>query len=168
MERKANNFLLAGILLLNGLACSKKEEPEKLPPLDRVVTTAAPAPRRFLHKTFTLRKYQAFELEVPARCIHSQVRGSFISYAQGDQGHRVSNEAANIDLLLLDEQQLHDFAHGPGGSVTRSAESSYEQTIDWALNSTLDQPRKYYLVFNNSSGKPPAKFVQADFTLSFE
>jgi hypothetical protein len=162
-------FLVAGVLLLNGLACSKKEAPETMPPLDRVMTTPAPAPpKRFLHKTFTLRKYQVFEFEVPKHCIHSQVHGSFTSYTQGDEGRRVSNEAANIDLLLLDEQQLHDFEHGPGGSVTRSAESSYVQTIDWALNSTLDQPRKYYLVFNNSSGKPPIKFVETDFTVSFE
>jgi hypothetical protein len=161
-------FLLVGVLLWYGLACSKKEAPETMPPLDRVVTTAAPAPKHFLHRTFTLRKHEAFEFEVPARCIHSQVQGNFTSYTQGNQGHRVSNEDANIDLLLLDEQQLKDFKHGPGGTVTRSVESSYVQAIDWALNSTLDQPRKYYLVFNNSSGKPPIKFVEADFTLSFE
>jgi hypothetical protein len=162
-------FLLGGVCLWLGLACSKKEDaPETMAPLDRVITTAAPAPRRFLRKTFTLRKHEAFAFEVPAQCLHPQVRGSFTSYTQGTEGHRVSNEAANIDLLLLDEQELKDFEHGHGGTVTRSVDSSYEQTIDWALNSTLDQPRKYYLVFNNSSGQPPTKFVEADFTLSFE
>jgi hypothetical protein len=161
-------FLLVGALFWGGVACSKKEAPETMPPLDRVMTTAAPAPKRLLHRTFTLRKYLAFEFEVPAHCIHSQVRGSFTSYTQGTQGHRVSNEAANIDLLLLDEQELNDFDHGLGGTVTRSVDSSYVQTIDWALNSTLDQPKRYYLVFNNSSGKPPTKSVEAEFTLSFE
>ena len=86
-------FLLAGVLLWHGLACSKKEAPETMAPLDRVMTTVARAPRHFLHKTFTLRKYEAFEFQVPAHCIHSQVRGSFTSYTQGAQGHRVTGLA---------------------------------------------------------------------------
>lgn len=159
-------FLLVGVL--SALSCSKKEEPEKMPALDRVVTVAAPAPKRLVHKTFGLQKYQAFEFEVPPNCLSPRLRGSFKSSTQGTEGHRVSNDAANIDLLLLDEQQFNDFVHGPGGNLIRSAESSYEQTIDWALNSTLQQPRKYYLVFNNSSGQPRTRFVEADFTLSFE
>jgi len=139
-----------------------------MPAPDRIVKVAAPAPKRVVHKTFALQKYVAFQFEVPPDCVSPRLRGSFKSSTQRIEGHRVSDDAANIDLLLLDEQQFHDFVHGPGGNVIRSAESSYEQTIDWALNSTLQQPRKYYLVFNNSLGQPRTKFVEADFTLSFE
>jgi hypothetical protein len=162
------NRLFFLIVVSSALSCSKKEEPEKMPALDRVVTVAAPAPKRLVRKTFAVQKYEAFEFEVPPNCLSPRLRGSFKSSTQGTQGHRVSNDAANIDLLLLDEQQFNDFAHGPGGNVIRSAESSYEQTINWVLNSTLQQPRKYYLVFNNSSRNPPTRFVEADFTLSFE
>ena len=163
------NFLLlfSLVLLLAAAACSRKQkEEEPVSSLDRVVTTKAPPPNHFLHKTFALRKSETFEIEVPPHILFPRIGGSFTSYRQGSEG-RTSDELASIDLLLLDEDEHNDFLRGPGGTATQSVQSSNGHTVDWALRSTTDQPRKYYLVFNNS-GNPSPKSVQADFTVSYE
>ena len=107
-------------------------------------------------------------MTVPPHCLHPRLHGNFKSFHLGDQGNRLNDEAANVDVLLLDEQQFNDFSHGPLDETARSAQNTHEQQIEWALPSTFDNPRKFYLVFNNANGKPKAKVVEADFTLSFD
>jgi hypothetical protein len=160
-------FFLAAVVLIAS-SCTKKPEPESSPIYDHVVKTPALPPQRILHKMLTVQTYATADFEVPAHCLSPRLHGNFKSYRYGDQGNRASDEAASIDLLLLDEQQYNDFMHGPGEATTRSVQAAFEQEIDWALGSTFDEPAKYHLVFNNSSRKPKIKFVDADFTLSFD
>jgi hypothetical protein len=159
--------LCAVVLLTVGCNRNKKESKEGVPSLDLVMAVKQPPPNHFLHKTLTLRNSETFEIEVPTHCLYPRLKGSFASYRQSSEG-RTSDEAASIDVLLMDEDEHEAFLRGPGGEVTRSVSSSYGQTVDWALRSTTDEPRKYYLVFLNSSEKPKTKFVEADFTVSFE
>jgi hypothetical protein len=157
---------MAGTLLFFVLGCNKaKPAEENVQPMARSVT---PPPEHFLHKTFSVQKYESFEIQVPAHCLRPRVHGDFRAFRYGEQGNRASDDAASIDVLLLDEQQFKDFSQGPGGDSTRSVQNSYERQIDWALPSSFDNPQKYYLVFNNSTGKPKTKLVEADLTLSFE
>ena len=59
-------------------------------------------------------------------------------------------------------------SRGPLDETARSTQNTHEQQIDWALPSSFENPRKYYLVFNNGTGKPKTKLVDADLTLSFD
>jgi hypothetical protein len=161
--------IVAAFALLLTPACNKKKEAnDTLAPMDHVVRTPTPAPRSVLRKTFTVDTYVAFPVDVPIHSHSPSLKGNFASYRYQSTGGRISDDAASIDLLLLDDKQYETFTHGPSEDITRSAQSSHEQAIDWALGATTDLPRKYYLVFNNSTGKPKTKLVDADFTLTFE
>jgi hypothetical protein len=160
------------LLLLMGLicivaACSKKQTEEKTV-FDHVVRTPTIAPQKILHKTLTVQKQAAYTFEVPAHCIAPRLRGNFKSYRYEDKGSRISDEGAAIDLLLLDEQQYNEFMRGPSEATTRVVHAAYEQEVDWALPSTFDTTRKFYMVFQNSDEKSKTKIVDTDFTLSFE
>lgn len=164
--------LLCGILVLFALctfACNNapqhKSEPSNT---ERLVKSNVPPPENILNKTFSVQKFESFDVQVPPHCLRPRLHGSFKSFRYGEQGNRASDEAASVDVLLLDEQQFNNFVHGPGDATLRSAQNSYEQQIDWALPSSFENPQKYHLVFNNSTGKPKTKIVEADLTLSFD
>ena len=165
LKLPANKLLwIAAVLVFT--ACNKPQP--KTPVSEHMVQSVVPPEQHFLHKTFSVQKYESFELQIPAHCLRPRLHGDFKSFRYDDQGTRASDEAAGIDVLLLDEQQFNDFTHGPGDATTRSAQGAYEQQIDWALPSSFENPLKYYLVFNNSTGKPKTKIVEADLTLSFD
>jgi len=166
MIRTRKVLWAAAMLVQFTLGCNKPKPKENtVEPMARMVT---PPSQHFLHKTFSVQKFETFELEVPAHCLRPRVHGDFRSFRYGEQGNRASDDAASIDVLLLDEKQFKDFSEGPGGDSTRSVQNSYERQIDWALPSSFDNPQKYYLVFSNSTGKPKTKMVEADLTLSFD
>lgn len=162
--------IVAALALFFLSACNKKKpEPvDTLNPMDHAVRTPTPAPRSVLRKTFAVETYVAFPVDVPIHSHSPSLKGNFTSYRYQSSGSRLSDEAASIDLLLLDEQQYETFTHGPSEDITRSAQNTHEQAIDWSLGATNDLPRKYYLVFNNATGKPKTKLVDADFNLTFE
>lgn len=152
-------WFLVAILLLSAIACSKKQTKEQETySLDHVSNVKLPPPNHFLHKKFAVTQYEDFQFEVPPHCLNPRLKGTF----------KTSDDTANIDLYLLDEQQFAVFSQGKDGGSVRTAKSSYQHEVDWALNATFEDPRKYHLVFDNDSGKPKTKYVEADFTVSFE
>jgi hypothetical protein len=163
----ANKSLCMGLLLLIVAACNKPQpKPEDAPTASP--RSVVPPEQHFLHKTFSVQKYESFELDIPAHCLRPRLHGDFTAFRYGDQGNRASDAAASVDVLLFDQQQFDDFQNGPGDATIRATQNMYEQKIDWALPSSFDAPRRYYLVFNNATGKPKTKIVEADFTLSFD
>jgi hypothetical protein len=163
---KKKSLWIVATFLLFAFSCNKPQPTErKVEPMARSVT---PPAQHFLHKTFSVQKYESFELQIPPHCLRPRLHGDFRSFRYGEQGNRASDEAASVDVLLLDEQQFKDFAEGAGGDSTRSVQASYERQIDWALPSSFDNPQKYYLVFSNPTGKLKTKLVEADLTLSFD
>jgi len=166
-KRAANkSFWLLAILIVF-TACNRSQpKPEEAPAPS--VRSVIPPEQHVVRKTFSLQKYESFELQIPPHCLRPRLHGNFKSFRYGEKGNRASDEAASVDLLLLDEQQFNDFVNGPGEATTHSAQNTYEQQIDWALPSSFENPRKYYLVFNNATGKPKTKIVEADLTLSFD
>jgi len=154
------------IVLLASLSCNRSQpKPEEHTPMAQSVI---PPEQQIVQKTFSVQKYESFEVTIPAHCLHPRLHGNFKSFRYGEQGNRTSDEAANVDVLLLDEQQLKDFTNGPGEETTRSAQNTHDQQINWALPASFDNPRRFYLIFNNASGKPKNKIVDADLTLSFD
>jgi hypothetical protein len=168
MEKHSHLPGIVIAILMTTLACNKTPQGQTTAVPEPMVKSVVPPEQHVLQKTFSLQKYESFEMQVPPHCMSPRLHGNFKSFRYSDQGNRASDEAASIDMLLLDEQQFNDFAHGSGDTTTRSTQSVYQQQIDWALPSSYENPLKYFLVFNNATGKPRTKIVEADLTLSFD
>lgn len=106
-----------------------------------------------------------FLFVAPAHQESTRLRGTFRSFTKRNDPDS-SNGTADIDLLLLNEQEYNDFLHGPPQSVTYELDSAHNQVVDWRLPTTYGEPQTYHLVFSNSDGTK-TKFVEADFTVSF-
>lgn len=145
--------------LLSLAACNKvpEQKPEALYRVDHAATAASV---NFLHKTFKVAGNTKFEFDVPPHSLNPKLEGTFKAFATGNP-----EEPANIDLLLLTPEQLADFAHDQG-EATFTVTGSTGQTVDYALPPTIQEGKKYYLVFRNPA-KGSARSVEADFTASF-
>jgi hypothetical protein len=171
MTRKCLFILAIGLLSFFG-ACSKSqpdvENQNQLAPIDHVGASKPLAPINFLHKTFTVKTHEAFEFNVPAHIIRPALRGTFESFAKNAAGDLLSNQNADVDLLILNDQEFDDFLHNRQGHATYTVDPSHSQTVTYAVHSTVVDAQKYHLVFSNSPGGARIKLVKADFTVSFE
>jgi hypothetical protein len=162
-------ILLVGVLILATSACEKKKPPveETQPTLDRV---AAPPPvsatQTVLHKTFTVSTSVNFPFEIPAHAAMPHLHGNYKSFIK-QLGVQSNDNSANVDFLILNEDQYADFVHGHQGEALFSAEASHDQDVSASLPATQDKARKYYLIFRNTPGGEARKIVQADFTVDF-
>jgi hypothetical protein len=117
-----------------------------------------------LHQTFGVAKAVSLAFEVPAHASNPQLRGTYRSFVQQAGGASVD---ADIEFLVLNEQQYGDFAVGHGGEAVFSADDAHFQEVNASLPPTINQPAKYYLIFRNNSRAAGKKLVQADFRLGF-
>jgi hypothetical protein len=131
------------------------------------VTTPLKDPTARVRERFAVRTYQGFLFIVPPRTIHPELHGSFRSMVAG-HGALPSGHRANIQLLLLNQQEFDNFAHGREETATFTNDPSDGGRVDWALASPMFEAQKYYLIFRNSPQASSTKIVDADFTLSFE
>jgi hypothetical protein len=131
-------------------------------PRDRVVRTPTSAPDNFVHSTFPVSRYAVFEIQIPPGTTAASLSGSFASFTK-----KVGQErrAANVELLLFNESEFHEFGHGNLGSATYSTEPSPTKAVKWVLDSDYKQVKKYYLVFSNPGSR--TEFVRANFTVQF-
>jgi hypothetical protein len=153
-----------GAGLIFGCACTKKagENAAQAPePLDKVERAEPPAPIQVVHKTFQVTTSAQFEFDVPQHVISPKMHGTFKAYSTSNPA-----EAASVDLLVLTPAQLEDLSNG-AGEPTYSVVGSTGQTVDYALQPTMDDAQKYYLVFRNPDKRRPRN-VDAEFTVSFE
>jgi len=132
--------------------------------LDRVIRRPTSAPNNFLHMTFPLSTYAAFEIKLPPGMTSASLSGSFESFTYA-AGHQ--RQPADIEVLLLDDTEFNDFVHQAAGSATYSIEPCSRRSLKWLLNSDYHNVRKYYFVFQNSDTRRQSPSVQADFTLRF-
>src|SRR5271157_6651519 len=97
-------------LLWFDLAC-EKDEPEPTSTVDRS-ERVAPSPvgtsQTVLEKTFALKDTATFPFEIPAHATMPHLNGLFVSYVGEASG--ASDDSANIDFLVLNEDQQTDFA----------------------------------------------------------
>jgi len=180
---KTLSALLIIVSLLLGCACSKKQNPRaKSPAIDRsqevrpeepleplTVTSArieALRPENLLHKVFAVNNHAEFSFLVSPHQANTRLRGTFRSFTKRNDPDS-SDSTADVEVMLLNEQEFEQFLHGPPQSVTYELDSAHNQIVDWRIPTTYGEPQTYHLVFSNSGG-PKTKFVQADFTVSFD
>jgi hypothetical protein len=132
--------------------------------LDRVIRRPTSVPNNFLHTTFPLSTYAAFEIKLPPGMISASLSGSFEAFTyKAGQGR----QPADIEVLLLDDAGFTDFVHQAGGSPVYSLEPCSRRSLKWLLNSDYHNIKKYYFVFQNQDTRRTSPSVEADFTLRF-
>lgn len=161
---------LTGALLLASVACTKDEPPpvaavHTVAPSDHVAPSPVGTTQTVLQKTFNLKTTAAFPFEIPAHATEPHLHGIFESFV--GQGHGTSDDSANIDFLIMNEQQQSDFASGHESETLFSVEGSHNQAVNFDLPASLGQPVKYYLVFRNPTDGKASRVVEANFRVDF-
>jgi hypothetical protein len=136
-------------------------------PIDHPVSIDPGKPQHFLHNVFSLNHRAQFALLVPAHQGNARVRGTFRSFTKRNDPDS-SDRSADVDLLLLNDEEFNQFLHGQPESVTYELNSAHNQMVDWWIPATRQDAKTYHLVFVNSTDDIKTKFVKADFTLTFE
>jgi hypothetical protein len=158
--------VLGCVIVLALASCQKKKTSNEVAPLDQVGSSPVGTSQPILHKTFTVRTAVAFPFEIPAHAAMPHLRGGFKSFVT--KVSLQSNEhSADVDFLVLNEQQYSDFAAGNSGSTVFSMDAAHDQTVDVDIPPSFNQSAQYYLVFRNTPGGDARKTVQADLTVEY-
>jgi hypothetical protein len=154
-------------LLLVAAACTNAAPPpvQTSVPSDHVAPSPVGTTQNVLQKTFALKSSAIFPFEIPAHAAQPHLHGIFQAFL--GQLHGASDDAANIDFLLLNEQQHTDLAGNRLGDALFSIEASHNQAVNFDLPPSLNQPVKYYLVFRNPEGGKASRVVEANFRVDF-
>jgi len=135
-------------------------------PSDHVGGSPVGTSASVVNKTFPLTTTARFSFEVPPHAATPQLRGTYRSFLRRTAAES-GDEGADVEVLLMSQQQGEDFVHGRSVDPLFSTEPSHDQDVNFGLPSTLDQPAKYCLVFRSAPGSEPRKLVQAEFRVDF-
>jgi hypothetical protein len=116
-----------------------------------------------LQKTFQLAKAANLPFEIPPHAAIPKLHGTYHSFQNAGSN---DGEGADVEFLLVNQQQYSDLINQRPGDALFSADGAHNQEVNVTLPPTLNQPAKYYLVFRNSSNQGKVA-VQADFRIDF-
>ncbi len=169
MNRKMRIFffqMLFTAVLLGALACQKSKPAEQVvPSSERVGPSPMGTSQSILHKSFAVRTTVAFPFDIPPHAAMPHLRGNYKSFVT-KLGIQSNEDSANVDFLVLTDDQYADFVSG-STSALFSVDASHDQGVDIDLPPSLNQPKKYYLIFRNTPGSDAKKVVEADLTVDF-
>ena len=156
------------VLKKQGDVSDAKPAPTREPiAIDHLVSVEPGKPKRILHNAFSVNRQTQFAFMIPAHQSNAKLHGVFRSFTKRNDPDS-SDRTADVDLLLLNDEEFNQFQHGQPQSVTYELNSVHNQMIDWWIPATRAEAKTYHLVFINSADDIKIKFVQADFTLTFE
>jgi hypothetical protein len=163
-------MMIAIAVLAAASACSKKQPPPPPPqPVESTQERVAPTPagtsQTVLEKSFSVKTSSTFPFEVPAHISRPHLHGIFQAFA--GKLHGASDDTANIDFVILNEEQQNNAANGRPSEALFSVEGSHNQAINFDFPPSMNQPVTYYLVFRNPDGNKGSKFVEANFRVDF-
>jgi|SRR5450432_1122811 len=166
MLQRPHSSALLVVALLSCAACNKEAPPQPaaVAPSDRVAPSPVGTSQTILEKTFSLKASATFPFEIPAHAVQPHLHGIFESFA--GQLHGASDDSANVDFLIMNEEQQAAFASDHPSEALFDVEASHNQAINFDLPASMSRPVKYYLLFRNSSGKG-SKVVEANFRVDF-
>lgn len=156
--------IIGAALFLAG--CTKEAPPARtIIPTDRAAPSPVGTTQNVLAKTFNLKTTATFPFEIPAHAAQPHLHGVFQSFA--GQAHGASDETANIDFLILNEEQHTEIVGNHPSEALMSVENSHSQAINFDFPPSMNNPVKYYLVFRNTEGSKSPKVVETNFRLDF-
>ena len=132
---------------------------------DLAANSTSGSSQSILHTTFPLSNATNLSFEIPAHASTPQLHGTYSSFIHQDGDY--SDDDAEVEFLLLDEQQFSAFLRQRPIDELFSASGSRNQEVNFTLPPTFDKPKKYYLVFRNGSNAQKKLAVEADFRLDF-
>lgn len=166
MPQHKHLAVLLGALLLGGTACKEEPKPAStILPSDRVAPSPVGTSKNVLQKTFTLKTSAEFPFEIPAHAVQPHLHGLFESFV--GQVHGASDASANIDFLVLNEEQHTELLENHPSEALFTIEDSHNQAVNFDLPASRNQPVKYYLVFRNAGESKGSKVVEANFRVDF-
>jgi hypothetical protein len=136
--------------------------------IDHPVHIEAQGPNHFLHRVFSVRDHAQFTFLVAPHQGNTRLRGTFRSFTKRGDPDSSRDRTTALDLMLLNEQEFNEFLQGRPQSVTYELDSANNQKVDWRVPTTYGESQTYHLVFSNPEDRKKIKFVEADFTVSFE
>ena len=158
-------LITIALAALPGCNRGPKQELNDNSSLDHISKAPHLPPQRVTHGSFTLGKYQKFSFEVPAHVIMPHLQGEFSSFTQGADGAKVSDESADVELMVMTEEQFDALVYRRSAESLYAIEPSHNHGVSISLPSTQDSPVRYYAVFRrNTEGKAPIS-VNANLTL---
>jgi len=132
---------------------------------DRVGDSPVGSSSPIVHKTFPVAAVVDVPFQVPAHAATPQLRGTYRSFRK-EGGTQKSDASANVEFLVLNEQQFKDLLNGHDSDAVFSADASHEQEVNTSLPPTIERPATYHLIFRNDA-KAVKKSVEADFHIDF-
>ena len=135
--------------------------------LDHVSQGPRLPPQRVVHGLSKLDKYEKFPFDVPPHVIAPRLSGEFSSFMQGAGGARISDESADVELLVMTDEQYDAFSHRRSAESLYAIEPSHDHGVSIALPTTQSDGVHYYVVFRRTTdGKNPV-WLKADLTVEF-
>jgi hypothetical protein len=87
---------------------------------------------------------------------------------QGAGGARIADESADVELMVMSEEQYDEFAHRRSAESLYAIEPSHDHGVSIALPATQDTEVRYYVVFRRTTDAKSPVWVNADLTVEFE
>lgn len=134
-------------------------------PNDHILPSPVGTNSVVVRKTFPLASSVSFSFIIPAHAVSPKLKGTYRSF-MGQQEVQDSEETADIDVQVLNEQQHTALRSGRPADAVFNSDTAHDQDINFDLPASHDQPVRYYLVFRNDP-RDGKKIVRADFTVYF-
>jgi hypothetical protein len=158
----------AAIALLALFACNRAPKTENDDSaLDRVSQGAPLPPQRVTHGLARLDKLQKMTFEVPPHQISPRLQGSFTSFVQGAGGARVNDESADVELMVMTEDQYDAYTHHRSAESLYAIEPSHDHGVSISLPVTQSEAAHYYAVFRRNNDAKTPVWVNADLSVVF-
>jgi hypothetical protein len=164
MPQRRHLAALIAVFLLAAAACTKEPPPAPVTAPHRAALSPVGTSQTVLQKTFNLKDLATFPFEIPADAVTPHLHGIFESFT--GRTHGASDDSANIDFLVLNEEQHTAAENNRASEALFSVEASHNQAVNLDLPPSLNHAAKYYLVFRNPEGKS-SKVVEANFHVDF-
>jgi hypothetical protein len=140
--------------------------PSKPHPSDHIAGSPVGSTNTILRRTFAVSTLIKVPFEIPAHAATPHLHGTFRSFVQ-QAGAQSGDDSANVDFLVLNQQQYTELVNGRPGEALFSADATHNQEVNLGLPFSGAEPQKYYLLFRNSSREEGKKIVEANFTVDF-
>ena len=136
--------------------------------LDRVSQGPKLAPQRITHGLAKLDKLQSLTFEVPPHQLTPRLAGSFASFVQGAGGARIADESADVELMVMTEDQYDAYTHHRSAESLYAIDPSHDHGVSIALPATQETGAHYYAVFRRGNDAKTPLWVNADLSVVFE
>ena len=152
------------------LACNRGPARDLNPDseLDRVSQGPKLTPQRVTHGLTKVDKNQKLSFEVPPHQLTPRLNGTFTSFIQGAGGARISDESADVELMVMTEEQYDAYSNHRSAESLYAIEPSHDHGVSIALPATREDSARYYAVFRRNVDARTPLWVNADLNIVFE